>query len=178
MRLDLVSSRVDVTQYLEISRNPIAQDCSLAHVLAAPLGADRVQGSNIRLPIADQVADLLISHGVTHHTMDPLRCFSELVRVLRPVGRSFYAVCNWTTSVVRSNFFRSSLLKAVRHTLGQQVGRRSNQVRRLHPVPRRSMADPSASSRSGGRFPLCETPGNSSATFLDADRSLPSCNEL
>jgi len=95
---------------------------SLRHVLASPLNADGVLGSNITLPIADQVADLVISHGVTHHTMDPLRCFSELVRILRPGGRLFYAVYNWDNLYRSLYFFLSPPLKAVRHALGQQLG--------------------------------------------------------
>jgi hypothetical protein len=78
-------------------------------------------GSSIALPIADQVADLIISHGVTHHTMDPLRCFSETVRILRPGGRLFYAVYNCDNLYRSLYLFLSSPLKAVRRPLGQQL---------------------------------------------------------
>lgn len=91
---------------------------SLRHVRAAPLNADGVLGSNLRLPIADQAVDLVISHGVTHHTTDPLRCFAELVRILRPGGRLFYAVYNWDNLYRALYFFLSPPLQGVRRALG------------------------------------------------------------
>ena len=55
---------------------------SIRQIQTPPLDAEGVLGSNLKLPIADGVADLVISHGVTHHTPDPLQCFTELVRNL------------------------------------------------------------------------------------------------
>lgn len=95
---------------------------SLQHVREAPLKADGALGSNLRLPIADGVADLVVSYGVIHHTPDPLRCFSELVRILKPGGRLLLNVYNWDNLYRSLYFFLSPPLKAVRHALGPRVG--------------------------------------------------------
>ena len=49
-------------------------------------------GDNLRLPIADQTADVVISDGVIHHTGDPASAFAENCRVLKPGGRMYLAV--------------------------------------------------------------------------------------
>lgn len=95
---------------------------SLRQVRAEPINAEGVLGSNLRLPLADEVADLVISHGVTHHTPDPLRCFMELVRILKPGGKLFYAVYNWENLYRSLYFFFSPPFKAVRHLFGERVG--------------------------------------------------------
>jgi SAM-dependent methyltransferase len=47
---------------------------------------------NLRLPILNGVADLVITDGVMHHTGDPPRAFAEDSRVVRPGGRLYVAV--------------------------------------------------------------------------------------
>jgi SAM-dependent methyltransferase len=95
---------------------------SLRHVRQAPLFADGALGSNLRLPLADNVADLVVSYGVIHHTPDPLRCFMELSRVLKPGGRLLFNVYNWD-NLYRSLYFAfSPPLKAVRHAFGPKAG--------------------------------------------------------
>jgi SAM-dependent methyltransferase len=59
---------------------------SLKQTRFEPLVADGALGSNLRLPLRDGVADLVVSHGVIHHTPDPIGSFSELARVLKPGG--------------------------------------------------------------------------------------------
>jgi SAM-dependent methyltransferase len=97
---------------------------SLRHVLAPPLSADAILGSNLSLPLADGIADLVISYGVIHHTPDPLRAFSECARILKPGGRMLLGVYNWE-NLYRSLYFAvSPPLKGVRHLFGRKVGDR------------------------------------------------------
>lgn len=95
---------------------------SLRHVREEPIFADGALGSNLRLPLADDVADLVVSYGVIHHTPDPLRCFSELARVLKPGGRLLFNVYNWDNLYRSLYFFLSPPLKAVRHLFGPKLG--------------------------------------------------------
>ena len=48
--------------------------------------------NNLSIPIADKVADLVISDGVCHHTGDTVKAFSECVRILKPKGNLYLAV--------------------------------------------------------------------------------------
>ena len=95
---------------------------SLRHTRQPPLHADGVLGSNLRLPLADNVADFVVSYGVTHHTPDPLRCFMELTRILKPGGHMLYNVYNWDNLYRSLYFFLSPPLKGVRHLFGPKVG--------------------------------------------------------
>lgn len=95
---------------------------SLRHVRQPPLSADGALGSNLRLPLADNVADLVVSYGVIHHTPDPLRCFMELARVLKPGGHLLLNVYNWDNLYRSLYFFLSPPLKAVRRGLGPKLG--------------------------------------------------------
>ncbi len=47
---------------------------------------------NLQLPLPDEVADVIISDGVIHHTEDPHAAFAENLRVLKPGGRMYLAV--------------------------------------------------------------------------------------
>lgn len=49
-------------------------------------GLQVLQGSNLNLPFKANVADVVISRGVLHHTADPYTSFQELVRVLKSGG--------------------------------------------------------------------------------------------
>jgi SAM-dependent methyltransferase len=95
---------------------------SLKHTRGSPLHADGVLGSNLRLPLGDGVADFVVSYGVTHHTPDPLRCFMELTRILKPGGYMLYNVYNWENLYRSLYFFLSPPLKAVRHVFGPKLG--------------------------------------------------------
>jgi SAM-dependent methyltransferase len=53
-----------------------------------------VNGDNLALGIRDGAADLTISSGVIHHTADPFRAFTELVRITRPGGLIYLNVYN------------------------------------------------------------------------------------
>jgi SAM-dependent methyltransferase len=51
-----------------------------------------VVADNLKLPLPDAVADVIISDGVIHHTQDPHAAFAENLRVLKPGGRMYLAV--------------------------------------------------------------------------------------
>lgn len=95
---------------------------SLRHVRQPPLSADGALGSNLRLPLADNVADLVVSYGVIHHTPDPLRCFMELARILKPGGHLLLNVYNWDNLYRSLYFFLSPPLKAACRGLGPKFG--------------------------------------------------------
>jgi SAM-dependent methyltransferase len=47
---------------------------------------------NLRLPIRDAAADVVITDGVLHHTNDPRRAFSEDCRIVKQGGQFYLAV--------------------------------------------------------------------------------------
>jgi SAM-dependent methyltransferase len=47
---------------------------------------------NLRLPICNAAADVVITDGVLHHTDDPPRAFSEDCRIVKPGGQLYLAV--------------------------------------------------------------------------------------
>lgn len=51
-----------------------------------------IQGDNLDLPLDSEIADLVISDGVCHHTGNTKKAFSECVRILKPEGYLFLAV--------------------------------------------------------------------------------------
>jgi SAM-dependent methyltransferase len=51
-----------------------------------------VVADNLRLPFADETADVVISDGVIHHTENPRAAFAENCRILKPGGRMYLAV--------------------------------------------------------------------------------------
>lgn len=48
---------------------------------------DFLQADLLRLPLANEVADLAFSMGVLHHSSDPLRAFRRVAATVRPGGR-------------------------------------------------------------------------------------------
>lgn len=54
--------------------------------------AEAKQSSVLEIPFPDASFDYVVSSGVIHHTPDPKKGFSELVRVLRPGGKLFLSV--------------------------------------------------------------------------------------
>ena len=51
-----------------------------------------IQGDNLDLPLDSEIADIVISDGVCHHTGDTIKAFSECVRILKPGGELYLAV--------------------------------------------------------------------------------------
>jgi SAM-dependent methyltransferase len=50
--------------------------------------------SNLALPMADGMFDIVVSDGVIHHTPDPRRAFAENARLVRPGGVYYLGVYN------------------------------------------------------------------------------------
>jgi SAM-dependent methyltransferase len=66
-----------------------------ANSIAIIVGRHRLPGAvadNLHLPVLNNVADLVITDGVMHHTGDPPRAFAEDSRVVKPGGRLYVAV--------------------------------------------------------------------------------------
>jgi ubiquinone/menaquinone biosynthesis C-methylase UbiE len=70
----------------------------------------------LRLPFADAVFDIVWAWGTVHHTTDPLRAVSELIRVLRPGGSLFLAVYKRTKVTFIHEIIRRTLIKTPRRT--------------------------------------------------------------
>jgi len=51
------------------------------------LNVEFIKGSLLEIPFPDDHFDLVVSSGVVHHTVDPEKAFSELVRILKPGGK-------------------------------------------------------------------------------------------
>jgi len=51
-----------------------------------------IEGSLLELSFSDAEFDLVVSSGVIHHTVDPEKAFSEMIRVLKPEGRMILGV--------------------------------------------------------------------------------------
>src|SRR5580700_5250711 len=55
-------------------------------------GRPAVVADNLRLPVPDAIADVIISDGVIHHTEDPYGAFTENLRILKPGGQMYLGV--------------------------------------------------------------------------------------
>jgi len=53
-----------------------------------------LRADNLTLPFADEVADLVISTGVVHHTPDPQQAIAENCRILKPGGKLYLRLFN------------------------------------------------------------------------------------
>jgi len=51
-----------------------------------------LEGNNLAIPLANEVADVVLSDGVCHHTGDSVSAFKECVRILKPNGKLYLAV--------------------------------------------------------------------------------------
>lgn len=125
--VEVGSGRGAIAQAFKENRNitPFCVDLaygSLRHTRNEPIHADGVLGSNLKLPLKDNVADLVVSYGVIHHTPDPTRCFMELSRIVKPGGYLLLNVYNWENLYRSLYFFFSPPLKAVLHVAGDRVG--------------------------------------------------------
>ncbi len=70
----------------------------------------------LHLPFADGSFDIVWAWGTVHHTTDPLRAISELVRVLRPGGSLLLAVYKRTKVTFIHEIIRKTLVKTPRAT--------------------------------------------------------------
>tara|TARA_Y100000385_G_C12865961_1_gene539347 strand:+ start:10 stop:750 length:741 start_codon:yes stop_codon:yes gene_type:complete len=53
---------------------------------------DLIIGDNLDIPIDSEIADLVISDGVCHHTGDAVKAFKECVRILKPSAKLYLAI--------------------------------------------------------------------------------------
>ena len=51
-----------------------------------------LEGNNLAIPLANDVADVVVSDGVCHHTGETINAFKECVRILKPSGKLYLAV--------------------------------------------------------------------------------------
>ena len=51
-----------------------------------------LKGNNLAIPLPNEVADVVVSDGVCHHTGDTVNAFKECVRILKPNGKLYLAV--------------------------------------------------------------------------------------
>jgi SAM-dependent methyltransferase len=55
-------------------------------------GRPAVVADNLRLPLPEAIADVIVSDGVIHHTEDPYGAFTENLRILKPGGEMYLGV--------------------------------------------------------------------------------------
>jgi len=51
-----------------------------------------LEGNNLLIPLNDNIANLVVSDGVCHHTGDTFKAFQECIRILIPNGKLYLAV--------------------------------------------------------------------------------------
>ena len=51
-----------------------------------------LKGNNLALPLANELADVVVSDGVCHHTGNTVGAFKECIRILKPSGKLYLAV--------------------------------------------------------------------------------------
>ena len=51
-----------------------------------------IEGNNLAIPLNDEIADVVISDGVCHHTGDTIQAFKECIRILKHSGKLYLAV--------------------------------------------------------------------------------------
>ena len=69
------------------------------------------QQDMLHLPFADRTFDIAWAWGTVHHTTDPFRAISELIRVLRPGGSILLAVYKRTKVTWIHELIRRTLVK-------------------------------------------------------------------
>lgn len=83
----------------------------------------RVQvASVLNIPFPDQYFDYVFCSGVIHHTPNPYKAFSELVRVLKPGGKIFLSVygkggLKWMTN----DLFRYSICRILPFSILEKI---------------------------------------------------------
>jgi len=70
-----------------------------------------INGSLLTLPFKNSTFDLVLSWGVIHHTINPQKAFTELIRVLKKDGCLIVAVYLKTKVTFIHEFFRKICLK-------------------------------------------------------------------
>ncbi|OQX55416.1 MAG: hypothetical protein B5M54_02575 [Candidatus Aminicenantes bacterium 4484_214] len=65
----------------------------------------------LNLPFADESFDIVWAWGTVHHTRDPFRAMSELIRVLKPGGSILLAIYTRTKITFIHEFIRKTLIR-------------------------------------------------------------------
>jgi SAM-dependent methyltransferase len=91
----------DLLQFAKHGAAAIGIDITQEHLrLARQRVEDRAEvkyGDAREIPVADSSIDYVYSHGVIHHSDDPKRIVSEIMRVLRPGGRfNVHVYAKWS----------------------------------------------------------------------------------
>lgn len=81
-----------------------------------------VAADNLRLPLADRIADFVVSDGVIHHTDDPQRAFLEDCRILKEGGHLYLGVYRPTG---RYRFIMRWIGSPIRGAMRSRMGRLS-----------------------------------------------------
>ena len=81
-----------------------------------------IRVSVLAIPFPDAKFDYVVSSGVIHHTPDPQKAFTELVRVLKPGGKFFLSVygkggLKWLTN----DIFRYTLCKIIPFSMMEKI---------------------------------------------------------
>jgi ubiquinone/menaquinone biosynthesis C-methylase UbiE len=114
---------IDLARYAKAGAHPTGIDLTprhvelaRAHLAAAGLQAEVVQGDAEQLPFGDASFDRASSNGVLHHTPDIDRALREILRVLRPGGEARIILYNkrsfhyWLTQVLWRGVVRLELV--------------------------------------------------------------------
>jgi len=96
--IDVGAGTGRVSNYLGMHgfQNVVSLDYSLTSLKQVEKNSNNlcVWGNNLRIPVASNSFDLVISTGVIHHTPDPARALSECARIVKPGGRFYLRVRN------------------------------------------------------------------------------------
>ena len=68
------------------------QSLDFAKLFVQSDNLELLEGNNLAIPLANEVADVVVSDGVCHHTGDTVSAFKECVRILKPNGKLYLAV--------------------------------------------------------------------------------------
>jgi SAM-dependent methyltransferase len=80
----------------ELGRQVVAVDLTrrALEILGKRRSITAIRADNLNLPIANEVADWVISTGVVHHTPDPRQAIAENCRILKPGGTLYLRLFN------------------------------------------------------------------------------------
>ncbi|OFW66958.1 MAG: hypothetical protein A2Y74_00535 [Actinobacteria bacterium RBG_13_63_9] len=79
-----------------------------------------VNGDNLFLPFPDDVADLVISNGVIHHTPDARASFMELARITKPGGTLIVSVYNRRSWYYYAYVYVGGVIRWLRGVIGDR----------------------------------------------------------
>lgn len=72
-----------------------------------------LQGDNLDIPLPDNLADIVVSDGVCHHTGDTQAALYECIRILKPKGRLYLALYKKYRYYPFLYFFAGSVFRVI-----------------------------------------------------------------